>query len=84
MFKLNFNRTTRLLETGLVLHWKLQRVSLNQKADQCFRKDEKPKANKPTSIRLKDLTSAFFVLGIGIALAIASFLIELIIGIIGK
>ena len=46
-------------------------------SEQCFKNQKS--AAKDTPIKLVDLTSAFFVLGIGLGLSILCFLIELIV-----
>lgn len=66
-----------LWEVGLLLHWVSE---LTASADQCLNKNEKPKTSKPVGIQLKDLTSAFFILGFGIGISFLSFLVEIIIG----
>jgi len=47
-------------------------------SDQCIKKQKKSAKDVP--IKLVDLTSAFFILGIGLGLAILCFLLELIVG----
>lgn len=47
-------------------------------SEQCFKKVKN--SAKDTPIKLMDLTSAFFILGIGIRFAILCFLLELIVG----
>ena len=50
----------------------------SRESDQCFKKQKKSAKNVP--IKLVDLTSAFFILGIGTGLSILCFLLELIVG----
>ena len=70
------------METGLIEHWKRwsNGVSLNMDMCKISGKDNKESRDgKQKPIKLIELTSAFFVLGIGYALATATFLLEKII-----
>lgn len=68
-----FNRLQYLWETGLMEYWLQQNLP---RVDKCLVKHEDYASQVP--IKLVDLTSAFFVLGLGIFLSLFSFLIELI------
>ena len=62
-----------LYEIGLVRFW--VKLIIPQ-AVECFAKRKKESARQ-VPIRLSDLVSAFLILGIGVGLAILSFLLEL-------
>ena len=67
-----------LWESGLLRHWMKE---LAPKAEKCFAKlsaERKKESAKQVPIRLPDLVSAFLILGVGVGLAIFSFLLELI------
>ena len=69
----------QLWETGLTNFWVENEMP---KADQCFAKFVKPSTSiRPSRIKLVDLTSAFLILGIGLSLAIFSFVVETIEGV---
>lgn len=55
----------QLAETGLILNW-MSNIPWFPKADECFAESSR-KTAKITSIKLIDLTSAFFIFGVGIA-----------------
>lgn len=65
----------QLLETGMPRLWTDQQLP---KADKCFAKNTgKTKVSRhPNPIKLEDLVSAFFILGIGFSLALLSFMVE--------
>ena len=65
-----------LWASGLMRFWVNTQPTI-PKADQCFA-DSKPRVSRLVPIQLSDLTSAFLILGIGIALATLSFVLELI------
>lgn len=62
-------------ETGL-LRQIVKTLPWIPKSDECFVDASKKKA-KVTSIKLIDLTSAFFILGVGVTLSLISYLVEL-------
>jgi ionotropic glutamate receptor len=66
-----------LWESGLVRFW-VDNIPSTPKAQKCFA-DTKRQVTRLVPIRLSDLISAFFILGIGIGLATLCFLLELII-----
>ena len=63
-----------LWESGLLRFWIKE---LTPQAEKCFAKRKKESARQ-VPIRLYHLVSAFLILGIGIGLAVLSFLIKLI------
>ncbi len=70
----------QLWETGLTRRWVEQAISY-RKADKCFVRKEKAQTSAlQVAIKLEDLSSAFFILGIGVALAILTLLAEMSIG----
>ena len=73
-------RIMELRENGLLDYYSNQGLYVpgSGGADQCFKKKKNSAKNVP--IKLVDLTSAFFILGIGTGLAILCFLLELIVG----
>ena len=64
-----------LWEFGLVEHWMKEATP---KAEECFAIRKPDKFFRLNPIHLFDLTSAFFILGIGVALATLCFLLELV------
>jgi len=69
------------MEAGLVDHWKTVYIlSIGQCDLNTYQKSKK----KTKPIRLIELSSAFFVLGIGLGLSILAFLLERIIRFGGK
>lgn len=72
LFKLVF-RIQYLWETGLMMHWLKNNLP---PVDKCLVKSKDSARQKP--IKLVDLTSAFFILGIGVSIALFSFLMEVI------
>lgn len=64
-----------LWESGLVRFW-IENIPSIPKAPKCF-VDTKRQVTRPVPIRLSDLISAFFILGIGIGLATLCFLLEM-------
>lgn len=66
-----------LWEYGLVRFWVKE---IMPRAEQCFATRQQKTANQK-AIRLRDLTSAFLILGIGCGLAILAFVLELIFAI---
>lgn len=73
----SIDRMIQLYESGIIPH--LARMRISNSADQCFIKNEKPKASAQIPITKQDLTSAFLILGIGLGLSVLSFLIELLV-----
>lgn len=74
-------RLITLWETGLSPFW-IKNIT-NYAAEKCFDKNQmeaKKSVNPQVPIKLGDLLSAFFILGAGIGLSIASFILELITG----
>ncbi len=70
------HRLTQLWETGLSRFWVEQQIP---RADQCFVRNDKATTSTRmhlAAIRLEDLTSAFFILGTGISLALFTFVME--------
>lgn len=65
----------RALETGILDVWKKNNVP---SMDRC-KLPNQGRDRKPTPITLAQLSSAFLILGIGLALALFSFLIEIFI-----
>lgn len=65
----------RALETGLVDVWKMNHVPSMERC----KLGNQGKNKKPTAITLVQLSSAFVVLGIGLSLAVFSFLLEIIL-----
>ena len=65
----------RALETGLVDVWKKKHVPSMERC----KLGNQGKNRKPTAITLVQLSSAFVVLGVGISLAVFSFLFEIIV-----
>ncbi len=59
-------------------HWMKNNLPLTElvKVEKCLEKDKESVRQK--SIKLADLTSAFFVLGVGASLAMISFFFEFI------
>ncbi len=73
-------RLVQLWETGLARFWVEKLVP---RADQCFVRNEKAGTSAHmhlAAIQLEDLTSAFFILGTGISLALFTFVIEISAG----
>ena len=64
-----------LYASGIVRFW-VNHLPTIPRADECFA-NNKRKVSRLLPIQLTDLTSAFLILGIGIGLAILSFLLEL-------
>lgn len=64
----------QLEETGLIRQW-VKMLPWIPRADKCFADDAKATA-KQTSIKLIDLASAFFILGIGLAVSTFAFIAE--------
>ena len=71
----------RLMEAGLVDHWKKVYIP---SIGQCDLNTYQNSQKKTKPIRLIELSSAFFVLGIGLGLSILAFLMERIIHFGGK
>lgn len=68
-----------LWETGLLRHV-VKKLPWVPKADQCYASDasiRKSTSNQARSIKLIDLASAFFILGVGAAASLLAFLVEL-------
>lgn len=70
------------MEAGLIEYWKRWSNGVSLNLDMCkisgtYNKENRDGKQKP--IKLIELTSAFFVLGIGYALATTTFLFEKII-----
>ena len=61
-----------LTETGLIKFW----MHHSYKPSACLKKTSSSQA-KISPIQLADLTSAFFILGIGLSLSTLAFLLEL-------
>ena len=74
MFSTNDKSSIELWETGLPPLWTKNSLP---PASICFAK-AKANTSKKVPIRLNDLTGPFFVLGIGLSLAIFVFLMEII------
>ena len=72
---LSIYRIQYLWETGLMIHW-IRTNSPSMNVDRCLAKSKDSARQKP--IKLVDLTSAFFILGIGTGVAMIRFLYELI------
>lgn len=68
----------QLWESGLTKFWVNELVQ--EAGTGCQRKNEKPKTSIAAGIKLEDLISAFLILGVGIGLALVSFIFELIYG----
>ena len=66
-----------LVETGLTRFW-VKSLSTIPRADECMADNKRAVTRRVRPIQLSDLTSAFLILGIGIGLAILTFLIETI------
>lgn len=73
-----FLRLMNLWETGLPKYWAKEIVQ--NAGTKCLNKNEKPKTSSAAGIKLEDLISAFLILGVGIGLALVSFMIELFYG----
>jgi len=69
------------MEAGLVDHWKKVYIP---SIGQCDLNNYQKSQKKTKPIRLIELSSAFFVLGIGLGLSILAFLMERIIHFGGK
>ena len=67
-----------LRENGLLDYYSNEDVPGSRESDKCFKEQNKSAKNVP--IKLVDLTSALFILGIGFGLSILCFLLELIVG----
>ena len=68
------------MEAGLIEYWKKWSNGAQMSGDTCkITANQLSKDGKPKPIKLIELSSAFFVLGVGYALAILFFLIEKII-----
>lgn len=65
-----------LWETGLPPFWIKEAIS---SAPKCFAKAKPRASSRQVPIRLKDLTGAFFILGIGFCLSLLAFLAEKIL-----
>ncbi|XP_059350480.1 glutamate receptor ionotropic, delta-2-like [Daphnia carinata] len=63
-----------LWETGLMIYWLKNNLQLS--VDKCLVKNKD--SARQRAIKLVDLTSAFFILGIGIGFALSSFVIEVV------
>lgn len=78
----------KTMEAGLIEYWKKRSTYKLLKMEMCEVKnmmDEKQKLGvKPIPIKLIDLSSAFFVLGIGYTLSVLVFIIEKIMSLIYK
>ena len=77
----------KTMEAGLIEYWKKRGTYKLLKMEICEVKniDESQKlGGKPTPIKLIDLSSAFFVLGIGYTLLVLVFLLEKITSLICK
>lgn len=75
---MTLHRLMNLWESGLTKFWLNQLVQ--NVGTGCQRKKEKPKTSNAAGIKLEDLISAFLILGVGIGLALVSFMFELIHG----
>ena len=73
-------RIMELRENGLLDYYSNQGLYIpgSGRSEQCFKKEKNSAKDVP--IKLVDLTSAFFILGVGTGLAILCFLLELIVG----
>lgn len=71
-------RLLRLWEFGLGRYWVSKQIPT---IEQCTVANERrsQSTEKQAKIKLKDLASAFFILGAGLGAAILSFLLELIV-----
>ena len=69
-----------LRENGLLDYYSNEGLYVpgSRESDKCFKEQNKSAKNVP--IKLVDLTSALFILGIGFGLSILCFLLELIVG----
>ena len=68
----------QLWETGLTRRWVEQEIP---RADKFFNRNHKARTSIiQIAIKLEDLTSAFFIFGTGISLALLSFLMEILSG----
>jgi hypothetical protein len=66
-------RILELYQTGLVEHWR-KKYSYGQTSP--CQSQKKNKSNKLRRLNLKDLASAFFILGLGISVSLLLFLVE--------
>ena len=66
-------RVLELYQTGLVEHWR-KKFSYGQTSP-CH-SQKKIKSNKLRRLNLKDLASAFFILGLGVSVSLLLFLVE--------
>ena len=60
-------------ESGLLRFWA---KSVIPRADECFFTKKQETSARQVPIRLVDLTSAFLILGVGLGLAVLTFLLE--------
>ena len=67
-----------LWEIGLLQNWLKSEIQL-MKAEECFAVQNKRLDTSHTGITLVDLSSAFFVIGIGLSLSALAFLSELVV-----